>query len=109
MADKKNKAEKNESKEQTYADEKKLGEALTRLNEEFSKEMKTRPYLIAIASGYEIKKEGEVSQFAPQWAWRSNVFVENEGGKKVVEFLASQLEDVLENPERGVKKQYKLK
>jgi len=109
MADRKGKAEKNEAAEQAYSDEKRLGEALTRLNEEFSKEMKARPYLIAVASGYEIKKEDDLSQFAPQWAWRSNVYVNNEGGRKVVEFLAGQLADIVEHPERGVKKQYKLK
>jgi len=110
MADKKNKAEKAETKEQAvYKDEKMLGEALTRLNDELLKEMKARPYLIVVASGYEIGKEGELSKFAPQWAWRSNVFVNNEGGKKIVEFLSNQLGDAVEHPEKGVKAQYRMK
>ena len=109
MADRKNKAEKTDAAVQEYADEKKLGEALTRLNEGLSKEMGIRPYLIVIASGYEIGKEGELSKFAPQWAWRSNVFVNNESGKQLIGFLSSQLGDAVERPEKGVKAQYRMK
>lgn len=110
MSEKKNSAQKDENEGQTtYKDEKALGKTLTRLNDELLKEMKTRPYLIVVASGYEVGKDGELSKFAPQWAWRSNVFVNNEGGKRIVEFLADQLKDAVEHPEKGVKAQYKIK
>jgi hypothetical protein len=44
---------------------------------------------------------------APQWAWRSNVFIGTEDSGKMAEFLADQLKDVSDDPERGVRKKYK--
>ena len=86
-----------------------LGDMLDRFNGELADAMAGRPYLLMLTTGYEIGKEGEKSLLAAQWGWRSNVFVGNDDGKKIMEFLLSQLRDAETHPENGVKKQYRLK
>ncbi|MEM4633681.1 MAG: hypothetical protein QW275_00845 [Candidatus Anstonellaceae archaeon] len=91
------------------SDEKKLGEVVSKLNETLMEEMKGRPYLLIVTTGYEIGKEGEKSLLASQWAWRSNVYINAPESKTLMDFLVGQLKDAVEHPENGVKKQYKMK
>ena len=97
-----------EKTEKKFADDKKLGELLAKANEQIGKELKGRPYLLVIASGYPVEyseSEGK-SKLAAQWSWRSNVIVNNEDGPRVMEFLAEQLKDVTDHPESGIKAKY---
>lgn len=104
-------AEKKDGKktEKKFAQEEKLGELLTKFNGELADAMAGRPYLMVVTTGYEIGKDGEKSLMAAQWGWRSNVFLDKDEGKRIMEFLLSQLKDAETHPENGVKKQYRLK
>jgi len=106
MADKK---EDKKAEKMTFSEEKKLGELVTKLHGQLADEMKGRPYLMVVTTGYEIGKEGEKSLMAAQWAWRSNVFIDRPESKPLMNFLVGQLSDATDHPENGVKKQYKLK
>ncbi len=97
-----------EKKEKKKHDENTLGKIVDKMNGQMADEMEGRPYLFVVATGYELEKEGDTSKFAPQWSWRTNVYLGKEDGKKLMVFLSNQLQEVVEHPERGVKKQYKL-
>ncbi len=105
MADKKNK-EKEEKKK--FPDEDKLPKLMEKVHGEFLDGMKGRPYLMVVASGYEIGKDGDKSKIAAQWSWRSNLFVNSEEAKSLMKFLISQLKDAVDHPEGGIKKKYDL-
>ena len=101
MADEKNKSE--------FADDKKLGELVEKINKELGAGLKGRPYLLAVTTGYELEQVAGKSKLAAQWSWRSNVFVGSEDSPKMMEFLSQQLRDVVEHPEAGTKAKYKAK
>ncbi|MCX8197857.1 MAG: hypothetical protein N3F07_01530 [Candidatus Micrarchaeota archaeon] len=100
---------KSEEKKERFSEEKRLGEIASKLNEKLMEEMKGRPYLMVIATGYEIGREGEKSLLASQWAWRSNVYIGAPESKTLMGFLIEQLKDAAEHEEVGIKKQYKMK
>ena len=87
-------------------DEKMLGPAVDEIHRTLADKMKGRPYLLIVASGFESGKEKDKTVFAAQWAWRSNVYKDKEEGGKLVTFLISQLPDVLDDSEIGVRKSY---
>lgn len=92
-----------------FTEENRLGEIVTKLHGQLADEMKGRPYLMVVTTGYEIGKDGEKSLMAAQWAWRSNVYLCKDEGKAIMGFLVGQLSEAAEHPEGGIKKQYKLK
>jgi|GEM_PF-914836 len=108
MAEGKGEAENKGAAKQGEKDEGRLAKLIGELNAELGKGMGARPYLLVVATGYPVGSDGEMTRFAPQWAWRANVFVENEGGKEVIGFLCDQLKEVSDNPQHGVKKAYGL-
>ena len=89
-----------------YPEEEKLGKIVDKINGELADEMKGRPYLFVVATGYELGKEGVTSRLAAQWSWRSNVYVGKEEGKALMEFLSNQLRDAAGHPETGIRKVY---
>ena len=100
---------KEEKKPGKFSEEGKLSEIVNKAHGEIADSMNGRPYLLVVATGYEIGKEGEKSLLAAQWAWRSNVFVDRPESGKLMEFLAGQLREVADHPESGVKKSYRIK
>lgn len=98
MADEKGKNE--------FKGEKRLGELAEKVNKELSEGLKGRPYLVAIATGYELEHIEGKSRLAAQWSWRTNVIIGSEDGEKVMEFLSNQLKEVVEHPQDGVKAKY---
>jgi hypothetical protein len=92
-----------------FSEEKKLVELANKFNDELLEKMNGRPYLLVIASGFEIGKKEDKSLFTSQWTWRSNVFIGKEESKKLMEFLISQLKDAVEDQENGIKKKYGFK
>jgi hypothetical protein len=107
MADNKN--VKKEEKKTTITGQEKIPELLAKANEVFAKEMVGRPYLLVVASGFEIGNEGNRSRIAAQWAWRSNVIVGSEDGPAVADFFCNQLREVADDQKHGVKAKYKKK
>ena len=97
---------KEEKKPGKFSEEGKLSEIVNKAHGEIADSMNGRPYLLVVATGYEIGKEGEKSLLAAQWAWRSNVYKDKEEGGKLMTFLISQLPDVLDDSEIGVRKSY---
>ena len=103
-------------KEKLVEDEKKVGELVDKLNGEISLEVNGRPYLLVLATLYEVERDGNKSKIAAQWNWRSNIESRTEGrkesdieaGKKLIQLLVDQLTDVAERQEGGIKKHYRL-
>ena len=98
--------EKKPKAEENAKDEKMLGPAVDEIHRTLADKMKGRPYLLIVASGFESGKEKDKTVFAAQWAWRSNVYKDKEEGGKLMTFLISQLPDVLDDSEIGVRKSY---
>lgn len=86
-----------------------LSEVVDKANELLLKELSTRPYLVVVATGFEMGRDGEKTILAAQWSWRSNVIAGSEDGEKMADFLAGQLREAVEQPEKGVKKFYRKK
>lgn len=98
--------EKNQKKELDPKDEKMLGEVADELNRILLDRMKGRPYLLVLTTGFEAEKKGEETVFAAQWAWRTNVYIKGESGEKLMDFLASQLRQVVDDPQDGIGRFY---
>jgi hypothetical protein len=110
MAEKKDEKKAEEKKKGSLAvGEGQLPEVVDRVNEILSKEFAGRPYLMVVATGYEIGNDGDKSTFAAQWSWRSNVIMGSEGGERLATFLSDQLQEAANHPENGVKKTYAKK
>lgn len=96
--------------EKKGADEqKKLGELVEKVNKELQIELKGKPYVIVIASCYEIGHTEDRSELGPLWGWGSNVLVGSKDGPSVAKFLGDQLKDVVNDPQSGINKAYKIK
>lgn len=102
-------AEKKTEKKDKFAGEEKLSEAVGKIDAELRKELGTRPYLLVVATGYELGREGHDVTLAAQWSWRSNVIIGGTDSEKMAEFLSNQLKEAVEHPEHGVKKTYSKK
>lgn len=111
---------KNNGKEDITAklteDEAKIASIVDKFNEELIKEMEGKPYLLVLATLHEVDREGDKSKLATQWNWRSNIDAREEGrsekeieaGRVMMKFLVERLKDVVEHPEGGIRKKYKL-
>lgn len=102
--------------EEIKKDEEKIRGIVDRFNGELIKEMEGKPYLLVLATLHEIEREGGKSKLAAQWNWRSNIDPREEGrpkkeietGRVMMKFLTERLKDVVESPEGGIRKKYKL-
>jgi len=97
-------------------DEKKLAETLDSANRLLAEQIKGRPYLLVLATLYEVDRSGDKSKVAGRWSWRSNIISKTEGrrkedvenGKAFMRLLVEQLKDAAERPGIGIKARYEL-
>lgn len=98
------------------ANEEKIRALVDKFNNELIVEMDGKPYLMVLATLHEIGRDGGKSKLATQWNWRSNIDPREEGrskkevetGRIMMKFLTERLKDVVDHPEGGLKKKYKL-
>lgn len=103
-------------KEKIIEDEKRVKKLFDEFNDKLITEVKGRPYLLVLATLYEVERQGDSSKMAGQWNWRSNIYDKEEGrkkvdieaGRKMMGVLVEQLDDAVNRDEIGVKKKYKL-
>ena len=108
-------AEKRSEKE-LREEEAKIAGIVDTFNNELIVEMAGKPYLLILATLHEVDREGDKSKLATQWNWRSNIDSRTEGrpqkdieaGKTMMKFLVERLPEVVDHPEGGIKKRYKL-
>lgn len=101
--------EKKSEPKENVKDEKMLGAAVDEIHRTFADKMQGRPYLLVVTTGFDNGKDGDKTVFAAQWAWRSNVYSNRDEGGRLIEFLASQLKDAMDDPEIGIKKLYETR
>ena len=92
-----------------FAGDESLTELIDKANTVLLNGMAGRPYMLVVTSGYEIGRDGEKHTLSSQWSWRSNVFINTKESAHLADFLASQLKDVVDHPEGGIKKKYGIK
>lgn len=103
-------------KKKIEEDEEEVRKIVDEFNDKLIKAANRRPYLLVLATLYEVDREGGKSKIAGQWNWRSNVNSEEAGrkkedvdiGKQMVSLLADQLKDAVERPKVGVREKYGL-
>lgn len=97
-------------------DEEKMAKLVDELNAKIMENVNGRPYLLVLASLYEMERQEGKSKVAGQWNWRSNIMSKEEGrgkdaietGKQLMSLLTDQITDALDRKEVGVKERYKL-
>jgi hypothetical protein len=97
-------------------EEEKISKLVDKLNAEVSQGAGGRPYLLVLATLFEVEREGDKSKIAGQWNWRSNIDSRTEGrkpqdietGKRMMQLLVDQLSDITQRPQGGIKTHYKL-
>jgi hypothetical protein len=95
-------------------DEESIRKIVDEFNEKLIKAANRRPYLLVLATLYEVDREGDKSKIAGQWNWRSNVNSNEEGrkkedieiGKQMMGLLADQVKDALDRPKIGIRERY---
>ncbi|VVC00301.1 Uncharacterised protein [uncultured archaeon] len=115
MADKKNETDADIQKA-LAEDEEKIRKLVEETNEKFLKEMDGKPYLFVVSTLHEVGRDGDKSRLAAQWNWRSNIDSREEGrakkevetGRTLMKFLSDRLNEVVNHPEYGIKKKYKI-
>ena len=115
MADKKGDAKADLTK-RLEEQEQRLNTFVDKVNGELLVEMDGKPYLLILATLHEVDREGGKSRMAAQWNWRSNIDPREEDRPKkdvevsrtLMKFLTERLNDVLDHPEGGIRKKYKL-
>jgi len=114
MTDKKK--EKDDIEASLIQEETRISSIVEKYNEELLAEMSGKPYLLVLATLHEVDREGGKSKLAAQLNWRSNIDARTEGrsqkdveaGKVMMKFLIERLDEVVNHPEGGIKKKYKM-
>jgi hypothetical protein len=97
----------NDKEKDMKKEEERLSKTVKKLDDLVRADLDARPYLLVVATGFPLETKGEVSTLAPQWSWRSNVIVGREESERVMDFLADQLKDAVEDKECGIRKKYR--